>query len=227
MYSINLLITTFNRPAMLSNLLEQIVQQNPPNTVIHIHNDGSTMNYFDVVNKYKSKLDIKYFYHDHNGKRKYWSLINKVFKARAKSKYYIMLPDDDILNSDFFNKVINKWETIEHPKKACMMPSINQERKWVSCFSRTLPRKQGEVYNSGYVDMRFIAERYFFIALGKLEAPKSDRWERDNNLGSGVGSQISNRLMKKGLQMFISIEDLTYQVPHKSEMNPDQTDTEI
>lgn len=227
MYNINLIITTYNRPDLLGNLLEQIAEQKPRNTVIHIHNDGSVMNYFDVINKYKSKLEIRYFFHDHHGKEKYWRLINKVFKSRAKAKYYIMLPDDDMIKDNFFSTLINKWEGIIHPKKACLMPSINKERKWMPCFTPVIPKKEGDVYNSGFVDMRFIAERYFFINTGRLEAPESDRWEKDSTLGSGVGSQISNILYDKGYQMYISEEDLTFQAPHKSEMNPSQTDTEI
>ena len=115
---------------MLEYLLEQIVQEKPVNTVIHIHNDGSTANYIPVINRYKSQLEIRYFSHDHHGKKRYWALITEVFKHRAEAKYYIMLPDDDILVPDFLNKVINKWEGIKHPRKVCMMPSINEERKW-------------------------------------------------------------------------------------------------
>ncbi len=74
--------------------------------------------------------------------------------------------------------------------------------------------------------MRFICRERFFVHVGTLESPEKDRWMKDPLLGSGVGSQISNRLYDKGLKMFISIEDLTFQVPHESKMNPEQTDTE-
>ncbi len=227
MYNINLIITTFNRPEMLDRLLGQIVEQKPRKTVIQVHNDGSTMNYFDIINKYKGKLEIRYFFHDHYGKEQYWALINKVFKNRAKAKYYIMLPDDDILNDNFFQQVINTWENITHPEKISLMPSVNQERKWFSCWTPVVPRKEGNVYETGYVDMRFIVEDKFFKMVGELGGFTKKRWELDPKLGSGVGSQISNTLYDKGFKMYISIKDLTYQIPHKSEMNPNQTDTEI
>lgn len=227
MYNINLIITTFNRPDLLGNLLEQIAQQKPRKTVIQIHNDGSTMNYFEVINKYKDRLEIRYFFHDHYGKKQYWALINKAFKHRSKARYYIMLPDDDILCDNFFDKVINKWEGITHPKKICMMPSINKERKWENSWTGVIPQKEGQVYNSGFVDMRFICQELFFEKLGILGGISHKRWERNKLASSGVGSQISRELHKKDLQMFISIEDLTYQVPHKSEMNPNITDREI
>lgn len=227
MYNINLLITTFNRPEMLSNLLEQIAEQKPRKTVIQIHNDGSTANYFDVINKFKSKLEIRYFFHEHYGKKRYWALINKVFKRRAKARYYIMLPDDDILKDNFFNSVINKWEGITDPDKICLMPSINEERKWENSWTGVIPEKIGKVWNSGFVDMRFIAEDRFFTELGELGGITHKRWIKDPKASSGVGSQISRELHKKGLKMYISEEDLTYQVPHKSEMNPNITDREI
>jgi len=227
MYNINLLITTYNRPDLLGKLLEQIVQEKPPNTVIHIHNDGSTMNYFKVIDRYKDKLDIRYFFHDHYGKKRYWALINKVFKERVESKYYIMLPDDDILNPDFFNRVINKWIGIKDPFKICMMPSINEERKWLNSWTGKHPYKKGDVWLTGFVDMRFICTKSFFEELGVLGGISAKRWERNKLASSGVGSQISLTLYAKDLNMYISEEDLTYQVPHKSEMNPNITDRAI
>lgn len=226
MYNTNLFITTFNRPTMLGDLLEQIAQQKPPNTVIHIHNDGSTANYLPIINKYKDKLDLRYFVHDHYGRKQYWALVNKVFKERAEAKYYIMLPDDDILKPDFFNRVINKWEGIDDPKKISLMPSVNIERKWLPCWTPVIPKLCGEVFNAGYCDMRFIVEDSFFTQIGILDVDQK-RWDKLPDLGSGVGSQLSNRLYDKGLNMYISEEDLTYQVQHESKMNPNQTDTEI
>lgn len=227
MYNINLLITTYNRPDLLGNLLEQIAQENPPNTVIHIHNDGSTANYLSVINKFKEVLDLRYFYHDHYGKERYWALINKVFKNRAKSKYYIMLPDDDILKPDFFNRVVNKWEDIDNHCKICMMPSINEERKWSNSWTGVIPKKIGKVWESGYVDMRFICNDLFFFVVGVLGGFSKKRWEKNKLASSGVGCQISLDLHKKGYKMYISEEDLTYQVPHESQMNPNVTDRKI
>lgn len=185
------------------------------------------MNYFKVISKYKSVLDLRYFYHDHYGKKRYWALVNKVFKNRAKSNYYIMLPDDDILVPDFFNRVIDKWESIRHPLKICMMPSINTERKWLNSWTGAIPKKQGDVYNTGFMDMRFICERYFFISVKELDDIDQSRWTDNPLASSGVGSQISLKLHKNNYQMFISEEDLTYQEPHKSEMNPNVIDRAI
>ena len=227
MYNINLFITTYNRPDLLGNLLEQIAQENPPNLVIHIHNDGSTANYGPLIQRYKECLDIRYFHHDHYGKKKYWALINKVFKERAEAKYYIMLPDDDILNPDFFDRVINKWEGIEDDRKICMMPSINPERKWFNSWTGAHPFNKGEVWLMGFVDMRFICEELFFTELGELGGISEKRWQKNKLASSGVGSQISLTLYAKDLNMYISEEDLTYQVPHKSEMNPNITDRAI
>lgn len=207
---------------MLSNLLKQIAVQEPVNTVIHIHDDGSTSNYLPVINKYKALLEVRYFLHDHYGKQKYWALVNKVFKHRAKAKYYIMLPDDDIICDNFFNRLINKWQGIINPNKITLMPSVNIDRKWFACWTFVTPKKEGEVYNTGYVDMRFISESKFFDELGEVKLVNPDRWAKDPLLGSGVGSQISNTLHDKGHNMYISEENLTYQVEHQSKMNPDR-----
>ena len=207
---------------MLGNLLKQIAEQKPVNTIIHIHNDGSTSNYLPTINKYKSKLDIRYFVHGHHGKHRYWDLVNSVFNNKAKARYYIMLPDDDQICDNFFTKLINKWNGIINPNKITLMPSINIERKWYSCWTFVTPKKEGEVYNTGYVDMRFIAEGKFFIELDEVEPISRDRWTKDPLLGSGVGSQISNRLHDKGFNMYISEENLTNQVEHQSKMNPDR-----
>jgi glycosyltransferase involved in cell wall biosynthesis len=205
---------------MLGNLLKQIADQEPVNTVIHIHDDGSTSNYLPVINKYKALLEVRYFLHDHYGKQKYWALVNKVFKHRAKARYYIMLPDDDIICDNFFNKVINKWNAIINFKKITLMPSVNNQRKWFACWTFVVPKKEGEVYNTGYVDMRFICESKFFVELGELKPVDQARWTKDPLLGSGVGSQISNTLHDKGYNMYISEENLTHQTEHKSKMNP-------
>ena len=224
MYDINLIITTYNRSEMLDSLLMQVYEQNPPGLVIHIHNDGSSGNYSPIIKKHNKKLNIRYFYHNHFGKKRYWALINRVFRYRARAKYYIMLPDDDILVNDFFNKIIALWQEIKDPDKICLMPSINIERKWVGCWTGVTPEKEGNVYNCGYVDMRFICENEFFRAVGDIEQIPLSRWYKNETLSSGVGAQISNKLHNNGLKMYIAADDLTYQVDHPKLMNPNVTD---
>ena len=224
MYDINLLITTYNRPEMLDRLLNQLHEQGPKGLIIQIHNDGSSSNYLPVIKRHNKKLQIRYFYHTHYGKKRYWALINRVFKYRARAKYYIMLPDDDIIVENFLIKIVKLWQGIKDQKKICCMPSINPERKWVGCWTGLTPEKEGDVYNCGYVDMRFICENEFFRCVGDISPIPLSRWANNNQISSGVGAQISTRLHDRGYKMYIASDDLTYQVDHPKLMNPNVTD---
>ena len=228
MHDINILITTFNRPDMLSNLLNGINKLKADyDIMIHIHNDGSTNDYSKIVQTYTPHLKIKYFHHEHHGKKGYWQLINKVFSNIATARYYIMLPDDDILKENFFDRIILEWNLIQDKDKICLMPSINEERKWIPCWTGKMPFKEGNVWNVGYMDMRFICETSMFKELGEIPPIPLSRWENDNVLSSGVGRKISILLDANGYNMYICDTDLTYQIPHEKKMNPLVKDRQI
>jgi len=209
---------------MLDSLLGQIYEQMPEGLIVQIHNDGSVKDYADVIRKYYKMMQLRYFGHNHFGKKRYWELINKVFWHRARAKYYIMLPDDDILGSDFFTDIIETWEGINHPDKICMMPSINIERKWVPCWTGQIPIREGAVYDCAYVDMRFICRNEFFRAVGEIQPIPLTRWQHSEELSTGVGAQISHMLHDNGLKMYISAKDMTYQVDHPMMMNKNVKD---
>ena len=106
-YDFCVVITTYNRPLMLNELIEQINQMKKEYRIkIIIFDDGSNQEY--NLPNYVTK--IKFF--PNMGKKKYWKIINTSFKyiKNLKSKYFIYLPDDIKLVDDFFNVTKNIYE---------------------------------------------------------------------------------------------------------------------
>ena len=221
---IHVIIPTYNRPQMLNRLLGNIERdQKGFDITIYMYNDHSTLDYsIDFPN-----LNIRYYKAPKNhGKKMYWKLVNRMFKdvRHSDADYFFMLADDDILLKNFFSRVIKQWSAITNDKKICLIPYIPKHRKGVPCWTKKeqlLINFGGyQIWNCGFVDMRFICERKFFEALGfRINPIPLDRWRKRPVSGSGVGQQISVRLVERH-NLYLCDEDLVYQVPHNSLMNP-------
>ena len=118
MENIHVLITTYQRPVMLKNLLEQIKQYDSDyNIRITVLNDKSSSAY-DEVEIHAEKLfgsRLAFVRYDvHFGKKNYWRIVRDGFEmfAAHKADYYIQLPDDISLIPDFFNKAITTFNSI-------------------------------------------------------------------------------------------------------------------
>lgn len=231
MNKISILITTYNRPEMLLQLLRNIKRgKRLFDITIYIYNDGSTHNYQYVL-EYLDYLKIKYIYlynSENNGKQNYWKTINNLYGLIANgndSDYYIQLPDDVELIDDFFTKSIFLFDNIQDSKKICLNLSVEEERRgkrnWTNFDPVEKTFNDKKYYLSGWVDMCFISKKNFFenINYNILSIQKSI-WDRNPNMSSCLGSQITNRLNDIDCHLYQVYETLVFHGDHPSMMNP-------
>jgi hypothetical protein len=182
---IGFLITSYNRQEPCQRLVDSL---KGIGDIIVVH-DGTGYEIQGATNHY---IRI------HLGKPHYWALVNKLFSLRGKHKYFIMLPDDFMMDAEGVKEAVRQWEAITDKKKICL--SLWQPRT-VPCWTGVKPREAGEVLLSQWMDMCFICEETFFSMVGTIPPIKYD-WERRPNTSSGVGAYISRRLFGLRLNMY-------------------------
>lgn len=216
-YDFCILITTYNRPEFLKVLLNDINNQKKDYKVlVAVFNDGSTADY-DLSGYDVKKIDI----YPNMGKKKYFNVINKTFEfvKSVKSEYFIYLPDDVRLVNNFFNETKKVYESIDSRKKICLN-ILTDDRVLRSNWGYPKGVDLGEIYQTQWNDLCFICEKKFFEVLDyKIYDIPLSRWDKNPNLSSGVGHQITDRLNKKKLFLYHTKKSMVIHGNHESKMN--------
>jgi glycosyltransferase involved in cell wall biosynthesis len=215
-YDYCVFITTYNRPYMLSNLIQQIQnQKNYSNIKIVVFDDDSD-------EKYHLPDEVSYFkFFPNMGKKKFWKVINTCFKLmkQINSKYYVFLQDDVKIKENFFYDLQKKYEEIDDPKKISLS-FLSDNRVKSPNWTNYKPRVRGEVIKTQWIELHFICEKKLFEALEyKMEPINPTRWDVNPLLSSGVGWQMSLRLHNKGYGMYHTKESFVSHGDHESKMN--------
>lgn len=101
---ISFIIPVYNRPKEILELLESMVQQKENEFEVVIVEDGSDLKCDTICEKFKNKLDLKYFYKENSGpgqSRNYGY-------EKAKGNYCIFLDSDCVLPPNYFKTVHNE-----------------------------------------------------------------------------------------------------------------------
>jgi FkbM family methyltransferase len=223
------LITTYNRPDLLVKLLTDIKENSEDFEIkLLICNDGSSSDYRVVLN-YLRKHFLNNFHYipslTNGGKQNYWTLIDKLYKQALKIKfdYAIQLPDDVSLVPGFFSRAINIYDKIEDNKKVCLdilsSPGRVGKSEWTNQEVTTHLAGNIPVYKTGWVDMCFISDKKYFEALNYTINKVNDRWVNKLNNSSGVGKQISTRLVTSGYSLYQVKNSLVIHGSHDSVMH--------
>lgn len=216
-YDFCIVITTYNRSEMLEKLLDEIHNKKKNlKILVMIFDDGGTEE-IKIKHPYQKKITL----YPNNGKRKYYRIINASFNIikNISSEYFIYLPDDVSLIDNFFDETKRIYESIHSPNKICLSiltdGRINRTN-WTDFESIDF----GEFYKTQWNDLCFIAKKNFFESLDyKILPITPKRWEKNPNLSSGVGQQISMRLLSFNLEMFHTKKSMVLHGDHESKMN--------
>lgn len=193
-------ITTYNRPALLEDLCFEIYSQTKMPILV----------FDDAGLEYDLELPqtCEYFrFEYHHGKKRYYQMISYIFQELKKREFQqvFFLPDDVMIKPDFFYKSIMLWESILDERKICLSTGHTHNRHLEPCWNKFKPKVKGDVVLSGWNDLCFMAERDFFEALKwDIKTPPAN-WGWSS---SGVGRDISKRLFNLGLNMYHSNESL-------------------
>ncbi len=97
----SIIVPVYNRPKEVEELLESLTKQTNKDFELVIVEDGSRVKSDAVVDKYKDKLNISYFYKPNSGpgqSRNYGC-------EKASGNYFIFLDSDCVLSSHYFETV--------------------------------------------------------------------------------------------------------------------------
>lgn len=211
------IISTFNRPQMLTELLDNIEREKKGYRVLVAVFDDNSTDKADLSNYSVIKIGMV----PNMGKRKYYVLINATFSfiRNVKSKYFIYLPDDVKLVNNFFDETKRIYESITDPRKICLN-ILTDARVSRTNWTNFNSIDHGEYYHTQWNDLCFISERKFFDVLNySIEKIPENRWVGNPNLSSGVGQQISIRLNRKGHNMYHTKNSMVHHGNHESKMN--------
>lgn len=187
-------ITSFNRKPQVENLVRQI--QEVFTGKIIVFDDGSD-----------HQLELPgcelVRYKQNHGKQKYFLLITDIFEMlhpkRNKVERFWMLPDDIEIHPDLFTESVRLWESIKDERKICLSVGHTHNRHYQECWTKFKPVKMGEVVQTGWNDMCFMAEPNFLEQLNyQIERPLSGYDFRS----SGVGRHISRKLFGNGWNLY-------------------------
>lgn len=225
-YDFCIVISTFNRSNMLKSLLSDIFSECGDYKLhIVIFDDGSYYDYSPIVEMYNVKY-IKYI--TNNGKKGYWKLIDDSFKycKSIKSKYFIYLPDDVGLKNGFFDESVRIFEKIDDRDKMCLNLLMDETRRGRTNWTGFNPIEYDEYYMTQWCDLCFISKKEMLTELKyQITEISSSRWDNNPDLGSGVGQQISTRLLNNKKNMYHVINTLVTHDDHDSVMNYNNRNT--
>lgn len=205
--SICFLITTYNRPFACQRLVDSL--QGLGHVVVI--NDGCD---------YIISGCEQHFHEPHLGKKGYYLLVSKLWQVRGFHEYYIMLPDDFLMNKYQLDKTIETWQSIEDDKKICL--NLYTDRVGTLCWTRFNPIDKGNVWQTGWVDMCFICTEDFFKVIPRIDVPYATHGKKAS---SGVGAYISRRLFARGYHMYQVKESLVdiQEEHHNSQMHAEDS----
>ena len=100
-------ILSYNRPDYLSTCLESIYSNDYELFEVVIINNGSTVDYSDIINKF---IDLKIVELKLDKNFTDGSALNIVFERKINTKYFTIFHDDDIMHENFVSESLNYLE---------------------------------------------------------------------------------------------------------------------
>jgi glycosyltransferase involved in cell wall biosynthesis len=100
--SFSIIIPVYNRPNEIDELLESLTKQDLSHDFeVLIIEDGSTIKSDIIIEKYKSQLNIKYFFKENTGA----GASRNYGMQRASGNYFIILDSDVIVPTEYLSEV--------------------------------------------------------------------------------------------------------------------------
>ncbi len=142
----SIVIPVFNRPIEIDELLHSLTKQTFTNFEVIIVEDGSSEKCDTIIDKYREKLDIQYFFKPNSGQ----GFSRNYGFERAKGDYYIVFDSDCLIPPHYFTAVEKaltekKLDAYGGPDKA--HPSFSIIQKAIS-YAMTSPFTTGGIRGS-------------------------------------------------------------------------------
>lgn len=222
-------ITAYNRPAPLLSLLQQIETLKGDRVVdVVIFDDASTESQAPVVDWLATHpwVTLRRNLTNH-GKKGFWRTYQALFcdaRWSPPADYYCFLPDDIELCDDFFGQLERHWSGINDPDKVALNLLFDDRCRrvnWTGVQGELRHFETIDAWRTGWIDCMFACDRRFFEALNwHIEPVAATRWHKSEALSSGVGQQLSTRLLQAGHQMYAVPWSFVRPLDTPSQMHP-------
>lgn len=220
-------ITTYDRPDGLERLLDDLEREwQGPGLEVRVYDDASPSGYLGIEERLRSR---GWSYHRssvNHGKKGWWRWWSSIMAdlRNTQADAYFVLQDDVRLCERFFERALEQWAQIPDPRKASLFLHLDEQTaaRGRAGWTPVNARRVGTVVLCGWVDLTaFVCTRTLFERLDwRIDPVPTRRWRADALLSSGVGSQVSVRLHRRGLTMYRVDESLTVHGARPSLMNP-------
>lgn len=146
----SLIVPVFNRPDEIKELLESLTKQSFTDFEVIIVEDGSELDCRAVVEKYKDRLDIKYFYKENERP----AIARNYGVQRAQGEYVVFVDSDVIVPAKYF-EIVDR-ELTKDPVDAyggpdAAAPDFNNLQKAIS-YSMTAFLTSGKIRSGQKID---------------------------------------------------------------------------
>lgn len=226
----SVVVTAYGRPDGLARVLDDLEREGLTGARVKVYDDASPRA-DRALDRRIERLACRLHRAERNhGKRGWWAWWNTILtdlKAEPSGseddELVLVLQDDVRLCRDFTRRALEAFASIDDPSKASLHLNVTAERREIGsqCWTPVRAEAFGDVLRTGWVDMgAFVAHRRLFEALDwRLDPVPASRWVGRDELGSGVGEQISRRAHAAGLGMYQVREALVVHDGTASQMN--------
>lgn len=142
-----------------------------------------------------------------HARRRYWHLVRMAHALLhpISSRFYVFLPDDDRLATNFFHKVSEAWSSIEDTRKLTLMLHVEESRESTPVWTDFKPRNiGGGITRIGWVESGNFLCTDSFLRFMNWTFPRVaiQRWINNPPISSGVGSTLSELIHSSGHRMY-------------------------
>jgi glycosyltransferase involved in cell wall biosynthesis len=224
MARIVILISTYNRPELLRDLLLDISKLDCDYKV-KIYNDCSTEDYSPVYLALAKLNDYEYRMMDENyGKRGFWQLHNVMYEELINEEfdYVIQMLDDMRLVKNFYPQVVDQFNHCGADMLNIILPSGTKEH-----FEN---KKANIVHSNGYSfwdycwnDLCYITTRKYFERINFECPPIPWKWFLNPSASSGVSSALTLKFQRMGGTIKVVTKSLLLHTGQVSQFNPQRS----
>jgi hypothetical protein len=203
------IITSYNRKKNLLQLVKHIKRQG---SEVIVFDDNSD---FDCLDQSFIKFET------HFGKKLAYQKFQIIFKwlKTTDFDYYILIPDDIQIDSKFIINSITKFKSINTSSK--LLNLLTDNRLYSKQWTNFEPIEFKSIVQTQWTDLCFITNKQV-IDIAQIKDVSYDRWTNNENLGSGVGGNLSRWLDAFGVSMYHPYKSIVKHGAFESLMNSDE-----
>jgi len=196
-------IFSHNREQMLDSIVANLPEANV--IIVDDYSDFNVFKYPTYVYRSEEKM----------GKHGFWKQWKMAFDfcLWQSEELYVFMPDD-FLDMDW-NRIREAHERFKHEPYACNIINDGREECWQSFKPQIIDKEFKQI---GFVDCGFFCN---FETLRKLNFTMYETpiYTTQPNRSSGVGQQLTTRLNKAGVKIYLPTKSMAFHGAHESMMH--------